>query len=97
MKRGRKKSGLFSFFCNIGIDIYIGMPYSVSTKREGKPEGRRNEMEKGTLTIDISKLDEKDLEALAEMFYKTGKANECKTCNEQLAFLRGWTDKNPLA
>lgn len=52
MKRGRKKIRPFFFFCNIGIDIYIGMPYNVSTKREGKPEGGRNEMEKGTLMID---------------------------------------------
>lgn len=45
------------------------------------------------LSIDIYELNETELEALAEMFYKIGDIISCDLCHRQIAYLNGWNDK----
>lgn len=44
-------------------------------------------MKENNITIDINKLNEKELEALAEILYRYGYAKECKEVNERKIFI----------
>lgn len=47
-------------------------------------------MKKREMKIDINKLNDKQLEQLAAMFYELGKTSETKEINNRISFLRGW-------